>query len=126
MNTAASPAFLAINPIGADPGDDGWRPRPVGELCHHHVSCAGLWRGAGSGLSDAEAALMEQWSLFAISAVEGPALDIRMTLDKGVKGPEAEAFVAISAEKLRRPLAHLAQALKGVTGWWAGALRWPI
>ena len=111
LNTA-SPEFLAVNPIGQIPAlVDG--DLTLSESLAITMYLARRYGGALGPASDAESALMEQWSLFAISAVEGPALDIRMTLDKGLKTPEAEAFIAISAEKLRRPLAHLAGALKG-------------
>ena len=111
LNTA-SPEFLGVNPIGQIPvlveGD-----LTLSESLAITMYLARRYGGALGPASDAESALMEQWSLFAATAVEGPALDIRMTLDKGVKGAEAEAFVAISAEKLRRPLGYLAGALKG-------------
>ena len=111
LNTA-SPEFLALAPIGQIP------VLVEGELTLTEslaitMYLARVHGGALGPASDAESALMEQWSLFAATAVEGPALDIRMVLDKGVQGAEAEAFIAISAEKLRRPLAHLARALTG-------------
>ena len=111
LNTA-SPEFLALNPIGQIPvlveGDL--------VLSESLAITSYLARAHGGTLgpaSDAEGALIEQWSLFAATSVEGPALDIRMALDKGVRSAETEAFISVSAEKLRRPLAHLARALEG-------------
>lgn len=116
LNTASA-EFLAVNPIGQIPvlveGD-----LTLTESLAITMYLARVHGGALGPASDAESALMEQWSLFAATAVEGPALDIRMVLDKGMDTPEAQAFVAISAEKLRRPLAHLARALSG--GWLVG------
>ncbi|MBM3615785.1 MAG: glutathione S-transferase family protein [Alphaproteobacteria bacterium] len=80
----ASPAFLAVNPMGQIPA------------------------------SDAETALMQQWALFASTAIEGPALDIAMTITKGQdKTAEGAALVARAADLLRRPLARLEAHLTG-------------
>ena len=67
-----------------------------------------LFRSGGTlgPQTDAETALMEQWALFAATAIEGPALDILTTLN-APDTPEAQAHIAINAEKLRRPLARL-------------------
>ena len=51
---------------------------------------------------------MEQWSLFAISSIETPALEILYIQgDGGDKTPEGQANIALNAEKLRRPLSRL-------------------
>ena len=63
--------------------------------------------------SDAETALMEQWALFAATAIEDSALNILMTQTNGGNTPEAQSHIAICAEKLRRPLARLQKQLEG-------------
>lgn len=116
LNTV-SPEFLAVNPMGQIPAMvDG--DLVLSESFAITMYLARRYGGDLGPRDDAEGARMEQWSLMAISAIEGPALDIRMVLDKmvtsgGLKTVEAEAFVAISAEKLRRPFAHLERALEG-------------
>jgi glutathione S-transferase len=111
LNTVSG-EFLAINPMGQIPAMvDG--DLVLSESFAITMYLARRYGGALGPASDAEGALMEQWSLFAISAIEGPALDIRMVLDKGLQTPDAEAFISVSAEKLRRPFAHLARRLEG-------------
>ena len=107
FNTA-SPAFLAVNPIGQIPalveGD-----LVLTESLAITLYIARKYGGTLGPQSDAETALMEQWALFAATSVEGPALEILSTQPDT---PEGQAHIAISAEKLRRPLARLAQALE--------------
>ena len=51
---------------------------------------------------------MEQWALFAITAIEGPALEMYYPIAEGRdKTPDGAARVAVNAAKLRRPLARL-------------------
>jgi len=112
VNTA-SPAFLAVNPMGQIPAlVDGDLVLTESLAITLHIA-----RRAGGPLapaSDGEAALMEQWALFATSAVESPALEIAFAVaDQAVNGPEAQAIIAVSAEKLRRPFARLDQHLQG-------------
>lgn len=106
INTA-SPAFLAVNPMGQIPAlVDGDLMLTESLAITLHIA-----RRAGGPLApatDAEAALMEQWALFATSAIEGPALDITYAISKGEdKTPEGAALIATCAETLRRPLARM-------------------
>ncbi len=105
FNTA-SPSFLAINPIGQVPAltDDGL---VLSESLAITLYIARRHGGPIGPQSDAETALMEQWALFAATALEGPALEILNTATNGGTTPEAQSHIAINAEKLRRPLAHL-------------------
>jgi glutathione S-transferase len=106
LNTA-SPAFLAVNPLGQIPAfeEDGLVLTESLAITLHIARCHG---GAMGPQSNAEAALMEQWALFAASAVEGPALEILYIQgDGGDKTPEGQASIAVAAEKLRRPLGRL-------------------
>ena len=64
--------------------------------------------GALGPQSNAESAQMIQWSLFAATAIEAPALEILYIQgDGGDKTAEGQAAIAVNAEKLRRPLARL-------------------
>lgn len=106
LNTA-SPAFLAINPQGQIPalveGD-----LILTESLAITLHLARKHGGALGPANDAEAALMEQWALFAATAVEAPALEILYTQAAGGdKTPEGQAAIAVNAEKLRRPLRRL-------------------
>lgn len=116
LNTA-TPGFLAINPQGQIPAytEDGPTPTETLVLTEslaitlHIARCHG---GALGPQSNAESALMEQWSLFAATSVETPALEILYIIgDGGDKTAEGQASIAINAEKLRRPLARLAAHL---------------
>lgn len=109
----ASPGFLKINPMGQIPVlVDGDLVLTESLAITLHIA-----RRAGGPLapaSDAETALMEQWALFAISAVEGPALEIAFAaIDAEAGAPEGQAIIAVSAEKLRRPFARLESHLQG-------------
>ena len=111
LNTA-SPAFLAINPLGQVPAlvEDGL---VLSESLAITLYIARRHGGALGPQSDAETALMEQWALFAATAVEGPALEILNTAATAGDTAEGQAHIAINAEKLRRPLARLQKALDG-------------
>lgn len=106
LNTASA-EFLAINPMGQIPAltDDGLL------LTESLAITAHIARRYGGDLGPqdpAEQALMEQWSLFAATGIETPALEIMAALQSGgMDSPEGQAALAVSAEKLRRPLRRL-------------------
>lgn len=105
--TTASPAFLALNPQGQIPAlaDDDV---VLTESLAITLYLARKYGGPLGPQSDIETALMEQWALFAITAVEGPALEMFYPFAEGRdKTPEGAALISVSAEKLRRPLARL-------------------
>ena len=106
-------AYLAINPQGQIPAmteGDLVLTESLGIVLY----LARAYGGALGPANDAETALMEQWALFASTAIEGPALDIAMTITKGQdKSPEGAALVAKAVEVLRRPLARLEAHLVG-------------
>jgi glutathione S-transferase len=105
LNTA-TPSFLAINPLGQVPAmeEDGL---VLSESLAITLYIARRHGGRFGPLNDAETALMEQWALMAATAIEGPALEILNTGLNAGATPEAQAHIAIQAEKLRRPLARL-------------------
>lgn len=109
----ASPSFLKVNPQGLIPVlvmDDLVLTESLAITLH----LAKVHGGDLGPLTDAERALMEQWSLFAATAVEGPALEILyIQNDGGDKTPEGQATIALNAEKLRRPLSRLEIHLSG-------------
>ena len=78
----ASPDFLKVNPMGQIPAmvDGDLVLTESLAITLHIVRRAG---GPIAPANDAETALMEQWALFASTAIEGPALDIAMTITKG-------------------------------------------
>ncbi|MEZ5796271.1 MAG: glutathione S-transferase family protein [Paracoccaceae bacterium] len=112
LNTTSA-AFLAVNPMGQIPA------LTEGDLLLTESLAITLYiartRGGALGpANDAELAQMGNWALFAATSVEAPALEILYALgDAAGPSPEAQAIVAVAAEKLRRPLArlqsHLAQ-----------------
>ena len=117
LNTA-SDAFLAVNPLGQIPAlVDG--DLVLTESLAITLYIARQLGGPISPQTNAESALMEQWSLFAATAIEGPALEILNTLSSATDTPEGQAHVAINAEKLRRPLARL-QAQLATHDWLVG------
>lgn len=105
--TTASPEFLAVNPLGQIPAlaDDGV------VLTESLAITLYLARKLGGSLgpqSDIETAQMEQWALFAATAVETPALELYYPIAEGRdKTPEGAALIAVASEKLRRPFRHL-------------------
>ena len=111
VNTA-TPSFLAVNPMGQIPAMvDGDLVLTESLAITLHI--ARLAGGAIAPTTNAETALMEQWALFATSSVEGPALDITLTLSKGQdKTPEGAALVAKAVDALRRPLALMEAQLQ--------------
>jgi glutathione S-transferase len=109
----ATAAFLAINPQGQIPAFvEGDLVLTESLAISRHI--ARRHGGALGPQTDAEAALTDQWTLFAATGIETPALEILYTMaDGGDKTPEGQAAIAINAEKLRRPLGRLEVALQG-------------
>ena len=111
LNTA-SPDFLKVNPIGQIPAwVEGDLVLTESLAITNHIART---RGGVLGAKTAaEQALIDQWTLLAVTAVETPALEILNVQGAGGdKTPEGQGAIAINAEKLRRPLkrlqAHLA------------------
>lgn len=105
--TTASPAYLAVNPLGQIPAlADG-----DVVLTESLAITLYLARKYGSALgpqSDIETAQMEQWALFAATSVESPALEIFYPIAEGRDNtPEGAALIAVASEKLRRPFTRL-------------------
>lgn len=110
MNTATA-AFLEVNPQGQVPvlEEDGLVLTESLAITLHIARRHG---GALGPREDAEAAQMVQWALFAATAIETPALEILLAIEAGAdRQPELRAGIAVSAEKLRRPLARLEKHL---------------
>jgi glutathione S-transferase len=106
LNTA-SPAFLQVNPQGQVPAyvEDDLVLTESLSITNHLARTRGGPLGAQSA---AEQALIEQWTLLAVTAVEGPALELQTIQGAGGdKTPEGQAAIGIAAEKLRRPLKRL-------------------
>lgn len=112
FNTSSAD-FLKVNPQGQIPA---W---VEGDLIltellaiTNHIA-----RTRGSALAaqtPAEQALIDQWTLLAVTAVETPALEILNVQGAGGdKTPEGQGTIAINAEKLRRPLKRLETHLGG-------------
>jgi glutathione S-transferase len=106
LNTT-SPAFLKVNPQGQVPAYvEGDLTLTESLSITNHI--ARIRGGALGPQTPAEAALIDQWTLLAVTAVEGPALEIlNITGAGGDKTAEGQAAIAICAEKLRRPLKRL-------------------
>jgi glutathione S-transferase len=105
MHTA-SPAYLAINPQGQIPCmTDG--DLTLTESMAITLYLAAAYGGDLGPRNPAEAALMAQWALHAVSAVEVPALEITYAQRDASGTAEGEATVAVKAEKLLRPLQRL-------------------
>ncbi len=103
----ASTAFLTVNPLGQIPAyaEDGLLLTESLAITQH---IARRYGGSLGPQNDTEAALIDQWSLFAATAIEGPALEmLYIQGDGGDKTPEGQAIIALNAEKLRRPLRRL-------------------
>ncbi len=110
--STASPAYLAINPLGQIPAlADG--DVVLTESLAITLYLARKYGGALGPQSDIETAQMEQWALFAATSVEVPALEMYYPIAEGrSETPEGAALISVAAEKLRRPFrrlqAHLA------------------
>ena len=106
LNTAM-PEFLAINPLGQVPAmrDGALLLTESLAICLH---IARKYGGSLGPASDDEASLMEQWALFAATAVEPAAIEILYTTRDGqADTPTGQGIVRLAAEKLKRPLARL-------------------
>jgi glutathione S-transferase len=94
-----SPEFLAVNPMGSIPSmdDDGF-------VLHESLAMTlYLARKYGGDLGPkdiAEEGLMVQWSLFAATSVETPALKIQQTK---ADSDEGKADIDVAARLLKRP-----------------------
>jgi glutathione S-transferase len=106
LNTQ-SPAFLKVNPQGQVPAYvEGDLVLTESLAITNHV--ARTHGGALGPETAAEAALIDQWTLLAATAIEGPAVEILYLFREGaVRTAEGQAALAIAAEKLRRPLRRL-------------------
>ncbi|MCX7286618.1 MAG: glutathione S-transferase family protein [Rhodobacterales bacterium] len=106
LNTA-SPEFLAVNPLGQIPAYvEGDLTLTESLAITNHI--ARTHGGALGPRTLAEHALIDQWTLFAVTAVETTAIEILYVQRDGNEGtPEGQAAIAIAAEKLRRPLGRL-------------------
>ena len=102
-----SPSFLKVNPQSQIPAmTDG--DLTLTESLAITLYLARRYGGDLGPKSDAESALINQWTLFAATGIETPALEILYTqTDGGDQTPEGQAGISINAEKLRRPLARL-------------------
>ena len=107
----ASPSFLMVNPQAQIPAlVDGDLTLTESLAITNYL--ARRYGGTLGPQTDAESALINQWTLFAATGIETPALEILYTqTDGGDKTAEGQASIAINAEKLRRPLARLNQHL---------------
>jgi glutathione S-transferase len=106
FNTSSAD-FLKVNPQGQIPAwVEGDLILTESLAITNHIA-----RTRGSALAaqtPAEQALIDQWTLLAVTAVETPALEILNVQGAGGdKTPEGQGAIAINAEKLRRPLKRL-------------------
>lgn len=111
FNTA-SPGFLSISPAGAVP------VLRDGDFVLSESLAMNLYiaRKAGGPLAPADAretALMEQWALYGMTAIEPAALAILYAHAEGrAATPEGAALIAAEVARLRRPLGVLAAHLR--------------
>ncbi|MFC3085690.1 glutathione S-transferase family protein [Tabrizicola soli] len=106
LNTTSA-AFLQVNPQGQIPAYvEGDLTLTESLAITNHIART---RGGDLGpRTPAEQALIDQWTLLAVTAVEGPALEIQNIVGAGGdQTPEGQGAIAICAEKLRRPLKRL-------------------
>lgn len=106
FNTTSA-EFLKVNPQGQIPAYvEGDLVLTESLSITNHIART---RGGPLGpKTPAEAALIDQWTLLAVTAVETPALEIlNVQGAQGDKTPEGQAAIAINSEKLRRPLKRL-------------------
>lgn len=99
--------FLKVNPQGQIPAwVEGDLTLTESLAITNHI--ARTRGGALAAKTPAEQALIDQWTLLAVTAVETPALEILNVQGAGGdKTPEGQGTIAINAEKLRRPLKRL-------------------
>lgn len=101
----ASPAYLAINPQGQVPCmTDG--DLTLTESLAITLYIAAQYGGTVGPANAAEAGLMAQWTLHAVSAIETPALEM-------LQNPDDAALIARTSAALRRPMARLEGHLQG-------------
>lgn len=112
FNTTSA-EFLKVNPIGQIPAwVEGDLILTESLAITNHI--ARTRGGALAAQTPAEQALIDQWTLLAVTAVETPALEILNVQGAGGdKTPEGQGAIAINAEKLRRPLKRLEAHLAG-------------
>ncbi len=98
-----SPDFLAVNPMGSIPSmdDDGF-------ILHESLAISFyLARKFGGELGPRdvpEEGSMLQWSLFAATSIETPALKIQSTISGGkAETEEGKAEIRVAARTLKRP-----------------------
>jgi glutathione S-transferase len=106
LNTAMA-EYLAINPLGQVPAmrDGALLLTESLAICLHIARKYGKTLGPAT---DDEASLMEQWALFAATAIEPSAIEILYTTRDGqADTPTGQGIIRVSAEKLRRPLSRL-------------------
>ncbi len=107
-----SPGFLSISPAGAVP------VLKDGDFVLSESLAMNLYiaRKAGGPLAPAdekENALMEQWALYGMTAIETHALAIMYAHAEGrAKSPEGQAEIASETARLRRPLKVLDSHLR--------------
>lgn len=118
LNTL-SPAFLAVSPAGAVPA------MRDGDLVLSESLAINLYiaRTHGNDLGPrdaAEDARMQQWALYAATAIEPHSIGIfYASRDHGAGTPAARAAIAPVLDRLRRPLAVLDKQL-APSGWLIG------
>lgn len=107
-----SPGFLSISPAGAVP------VLKDGDFVLSESLAMNLYiaRKAGGPLAprdEKENALMEQWALYGMTAIEAHALAIMYAHAEGrAKTPEGEAEITAETARLRRPLGVLDSHLR--------------
>lgn len=106
FNTSSAD-FLKVNPQGQIPAwVEGDLILTESLAITNHI--ARTRGGVLAAKTPAEQALIDQWTLLAVTAVETPALEILNVQGAGGdKTPEGQGTIAINAEKLRRPLKRL-------------------
>jgi len=112
LNTA-SPAYLAVNPMGQVPAlVDGDLVLTESLAMVLHV---GRRAGAPLGPADAaEDAQMTNWIVFAAAALDGVTVEIVYVVMEGAQAtPEGQARLAAATERLVRPLARIEAHLSG-------------
>jgi glutathione S-transferase len=112
--TTESPEFRLINPLGQVPAmKDGSLVLTESLAICLHIARKHAAGGLGPRDGD-ETALMEQWALFAATAIEPAAIEVLYTFRDGRQAtPEGEGILALAAERLKRPLDRLESALRG-------------
>ncbi|SPH17038.1 hypothetical protein DEA8626_00552 [Defluviimonas aquaemixtae] len=107
-----SPGFLSVSPAGAVPVlKDGDFVLSESLAMNHYIARKG--GGALAPADDKETALMEQWALYGMTAIEAHALAIMYVHAEGrAKTPGGEAEITAETGRLRRPLAVLDSHLR--------------